>query len=360
MRVGIVGFPLSGKTTVFNALTHGAVRTGCFSAGREEVHLCVTEVPDERVRILEGILAPKKINRAKIEYVDVAGVERGSARQTDSAVQFLAPVRQADALLHVARAFRDECVPRSLGSVDAARDVVALEEEFVIADLLAVERRLEKVVKQASVGKKPEEKGETEALEKCRESLLAEKPLREVEFTADEERIIRGFQFLSFKPVLVVVNEGEDADCACAGQIAKTWSGERRGIVSVCGKLEMEIGQAPQEDVAELMEIAGLAEPASLRVIRASYELLGLITFYTTVHSELSAWPVRKGTGAAKAAGEIHTDLERGFIRAEVASFVDLVACGSIAAARERGALRTEGKTYEVCDGDVMTVKFAT
>ena len=362
MRIGLVGLPLSGKSTVFNALTRGAVRTGIFSAAREEVHVGVVEVPDARVETLLGILRPSKTTRAKMEYVDVVGIEKGAARQTDSSVQFLAPVRQTDALLHVARAFLDESVPHPLGHVDSLRDVKALEEEFIIADLIAVEKRLEKVARLASVGKKPEEKGEPEILEKCRKYLLEEKPLREVELTIEEQKLVRGFQFLSLKPLLVVVNVGEDiekdTEDSEIAEIAKTWAGKKRGIVSLCGKLEMEIASASSRDAAELMELAGLSEPASLRVIRASYQLLGLITFYTTVHSELTAWPVAEGTPAVRAAGEIHTDLEKGFIKAEVTAFDDLVSCGSIAKARERGLLRVEGRNYEVKDGDVLAIRF--
>jgi GTP-binding protein YchF len=358
LRIGLVGLPLSGKSTVFNALTRGAARTGLFSAAREEVHVGVVEVPDGRLETLEGILRPAKTTRAKIEYVDVVGIEKGAARTTDSSVQFLAPVRQADALLHVARAFLDESVPHPLGDVNSSRDVKALEEEFVIADLLAVEKRLEKVVKLASVGRKPEEKDEPEILQKCRKYLLEEKPLREVEFTLEEEKLIRGFQFLSLKPLLIVVNLGEDSGETEIAEIAKTWTGKKRAVVSLCGKLEMEIAGAPPQDAAELMELAGLPEPASLRVIRASYQLLGLITFYTSVHSELTAWPVAEGTPAVRAAGEIHTDLEKGFIKAEVIAFVDLVSCGSVAKAREKGLLRVEGRSYEVRDGDVLTIRF--
>jgi ribosome-binding ATPase len=358
VRIGLVGLPLSGKSTVFNALTRGAVRTGIFSAAREEVHVGVVEVPDARVETLLGILHPTKTTRAKIEYVDVVGIEKGAARKADSIVQFLAPVRQADALLHVARAFLDESVPHPLGDVDGSRDVRALEEEFIIADLVAVEKRLEKVAKLASVGKKAEEKGEPEILEKCRKYLLEEKPLREAELTIEEQKLIKGFQFLSLKPLLVVVNAGEDAEEAKTAEIAKAWAGKKRGIVSLCGKLEMEIAGASSRDAAELMELAGLSEPASLRVIRASYQLLGLITFYTTVHSELTAWPVAEGTPAVRAAGEIHTDLEKGFIKAEVIAFDDLVSCGSMSKAREKGLLRVEGRGYEVKDGDVLTIRF--
>lgn len=349
---------MSGKSTVFNALTRGTARTGIFSAAREEVHVGVVEVPDERVDILSKILRPTKTTRAKIEYVDVVGIEQGAARKTDAAVQFLAPVRQTDALLHVTRAFLDGSVPHPLGSIDGSRDVKALEEEFIIADLLAVEKRLEKVVKLASVGKKPEEKGEPEILEKCRKYLLEETPLREVEFTQEEEKLLRGFQFLSLKPLLVVVNVGEEVDETKFVETAGTWTGKKRGVVSLCGRLEMEIASAPPQDAAELMELAGLSEPASLKVIRASYQLLGLITFYTTVHSELTAWPIAKGTPAARAAGEIHTDLEKGFIKAEVIALDDLVSCGSIAKAREKGLLRVEGRSYEVKDGDVLTIRF--
>ncbi|UCF78344.1 MAG: redox-regulated ATPase YchF [Candidatus Eiseniibacteriota bacterium] len=354
-----MGLPLSGKSTVFNALTGGSARTGVFSGARDEVHVAVVEVPDERVETLCRILEPKKTTRARIEFVDVVGVERGAARKGDSSAEFLAPVRQTDAMLHVARAFPGESVPHPLGTVDATRDVGALEEEFIIADLLAVEKRLEKIGKLAAVGKKPEEKGEAEILEKCRKHLLEETPLREVEFSPEEERLLRGFQFLSMKPLLIVLNVGEDAAVADTAAETDAWSGPKRRAVSLCGKLEMEIAAASAADAAELMELAGLAEPASARVIKASYDLMGLVTFYTAVRSELTAWPIPIGTTAVRAAGEIHTDMERGFIRAEVVALDDLVECGSFAHAREKGLLRIEGKGYEVKDGDVLSIRFA-
>jgi GTP-binding protein YchF len=359
LRIGLVGLPLSGKSTLFNALTRGNARTGIFAPTRDEVHVSVVEVPDERIEALVELLRPNKTTCSRIEYVDVVGVEKGSARKTETAVGFLAPVRQADALLHVARAFLDDSVPHPLGSVDAVRDVTALEEEFIIADLIAVEKRLEKIAKLASVGKKPEQQGEAEALEKCRTYLSQEKALREVQFSAEEERLIRGFQFLSKKPLLVVINTGEEAEHAAVEGATKALEQRGHSAISVCGKLEMEIATASSEDAAELMELAGLTAPASSKVIRASYSLLGLITFYTAAHSELTAWSVRRGTHIAEAAGEIHTDMTRGFIKAEVTSFDDLVACGSFAHAREKGLLKVEGRGYEVKDGDIVTIRFA-
>ncbi len=359
MRIGIVGLPLSGKSTVFNALTRGTARTGLFSSTRDEVHVSVVEVPDGRVDTLTRLLNPAKVTRAKIEYVDVVGVERGSAKKTDAATGFLAPVRQADALLHVARAFEDESIPHPMGSVDPARDAVALEEEFVIADLIATEKRLEKIVKLAAVGKKPEQKGEAEVLEKCREHLCKEIPLRDVEFTHEEDKLIRGFQFLSRKPVLVVLNAGENDDPAAVEETARRLAVAKHPVVPLCGKLEMEIAGCAEGDAAELMELAGLCEPASHKVVKASYALLGLISFYTAAHNELTAWSIRRGTHIVEAAGEIHTDMARGFIKAEVTAFDDLIKCESFAHAREKGLLRVEGKTYEVKDGDVVTIRFA-
>lgn len=359
MRIGIVGLPLSGKSTVFNALTRGTARTGLFSSTRDEVHVSVVEVPDERVETLTRLLHPDKVTRAKIEYVDVVGVEKGSARKTDTATGFLAAVRQADALLHVARAFADECVPHPLGKVDPLRDAIALEEEFIIADLIAAEKRLEKIVKLAAVGKKPEQKGEAEVLEKCRAQLCHETPLRDVEFSHEEEKLIRGFQFLSRKPVLVVLNAGENDDPFAVEETAKCMGVKKHPVIPLCGKLEMEIAACSQGDAVELMELAGLSEPASHKVVRASYALLGLITFYTAAHAELTAWSIRRGTHIVEAAGEIHTDMARGFIKAEVVAFDELVACESFAHAKEKGLLRVEGKAYEVKDGDVVTIRFS-
>jgi GTP-binding protein YchF len=359
VRIGIVGLHLSGKSTVFNALTRGTARTGLFSAVREEVHVSIVEVPDDRVEVLVRLLHPNKVTLAKIEYVDVVGVGRGSARTADTATGFLAPVRQADALLHVARAFVDDSVPHPLGSVDALRDVTALEEEFIIADLIAAEKRLEKIAKLAALGKKPEQKGEAEVLEKCREHLCREAPLRDAQFSLEEEKIIRGFQFLSRKPVLVILNAGEESDPCAIQEIARCLAARKQSVVALCGKLEMEIAACSPEDAAELMEVAGLSEGASRKVVRASCALLDLITFYTPAHAELTAWLLRRGSHIVEAAGQIHTDMARGFIKAEVIAFNDLVACESFAHAREKGLLRVEGKGYEVKDGDVITIRFA-
>jgi GTP-binding protein YchF len=319
----------------------------------------VARVPDPRVDVLAEMYNPKKKTYATVEYVDVPGVKKGEG----AALVDLPALRGVDALLHVVRAFEAEAVPHPDGSVDPLRDAQMLELELILADLGAVERRLERLEANLKKGNKPEDIREKQLFLRMKEHLEGEQPLRTLELAEEDRRRLRNYALLSSKPVLIVANLGEDDIKDAAGVL------ERRGLRAfaarpglalcpVAAPIEAEMAQLPPEDARAFREDLGLEEPGLDRVIRTSYALLGLISFLTAGEDECRAWTIRAGTKAQVAAGTIHSDIERGFIRAEVVSFDDLVAAGSLAACREKGTLRLEGKDYEVRDGDVINFRF--
>ena len=349
MRLGIIGWPLVGKTTVFNALTRSAARTG-FGAGAGAPNVAIVRVPDDRVERLSALFSPKKTTFATVEYVDLPGFERGKGKDSD---QFLTNARKVDALVHVVRAFVDDNVPHAEGSVDPQRDVRLMEEELILADQITVEKRLENIAAQAKRGKKPESPDEQPALAKALAHLEAVRPLRTLELSASEEVALRGFAFLSQKPLLVVLNVGEDQMAAPPALASDA------PVLAVCGKLEEELAQLPDAEAAELMASYGIARSGLERVIQASYDLLGLMSFYTAGDDEVKAWTIRKQSPAVEAARTIHSDIARGFIRAEVVSYDDLMELKTFPRAREVGKLRLEGKDYVVQDGEVVHFRFA-
>jgi GTP-binding protein YchF len=360
MQVTIVGLPGSGKTTVFNALTGGHAETGGFGGSRAAPNIGVVKVPDDRLDRLSELFRPKKTTPADVTYVDVA-IPAGAAREGTVQPDVLAQIRNADALLHVARAFAD---PASASPPDPWRDIGDLDVEFTLADLQVVEKRLEKLRtsgRHGSASEREQTALEEELLARL-EPLLAEgQPLRAVGLTDDEERRLRGYRFLTQKPVLVVLSIDES-------QLAVVASIEEEGraryaqphtdVAALAGKIEAEIAQLSSDDAAPFMEDLGIAEASRGRVIRLTYALLGLFSFFTVGEDECRAWTLATGATAVDAAGAIHTDLARGFIRAEVVSYDDMIACASMAEARRRGVLRVEGKAYEVRDGDVIQVLF--
>jgi GTP-binding protein YchF len=360
MQVTIVGLPGSGKTTVFNALTGGHAETGTFSGGRAAPNVGVVKVPDERLDRLSELFKPKKTTHADVTYVDVA-IPAGATREGTVQPEVLAQIRNADALLHVARAFDD---PASSGPADAWRDVEALDTEFTIADLMVIEKRLEKLRTQGRHGSQAERDQATreqELLERLEPGLSSGTPLRSTALDDDEERLIRGYRFLTQKPVLVVLNldEARLPDAArLEAEGRSAYTQPQTDVAALSGKIEAELAELPEEDLPAFLAELGIAEPSRGRVIRLTYQLLGLLSFFTAGEDECRAWTIRRGETAVDAAGTIHSDLARGFIRAEVVSFEDLMAAGSMAEARRRGVLRQEGKTYEVRDGDVLEVLF--
>jgi ribosome-binding ATPase len=354
MKLGIIGLPQSGKTTLFNALTRGTQPTG-IATGKIEVHTAVVDVPDPRVDKLAAMFKPRKTIYTKVTYVDIAGLD-ASAGKSGISGTLLNQLTQMDGLIHVVRCFEDENVPHPQGSVNPGRDLAAMDGEFILNDLIAVERKLERLAEEKKKGGGRDKaliQAEAVVFERFQAALNEEKPLRDLTITAEEEKILSGFGFLSRKPVLVVLNLAE-------GQAAPTiaYAHQHSQVVSLQGKLEMDIAQLPPEEMKMFLEEYHIEEPSLNRMIRLSYELLGLQSFFTAGADECRAWTVRKGATAPEAAGEIHTDLQKGFIRAEVVAYTDLIALGGLTESRAHGKLRLEGKEYIVQDGDVLNIRF--
>ncbi len=361
MQIAIVGLAASGKTTVFNTLTRGHAQTGGF--GGLQLNVGAVKVPDQRLDRLAEIFKPRKVIHADVTYVDLpappASTE-GRIGTEELPAEHLARLRDSDALLHVVRAFDDPSVPHPEGSVDPWRDLERLDLEFVLADLAIADRRLERLGTSGRHGTAAER--EEAILRRLREALQAGRPIRDVELDVDEERAIRGFRFLTQKPVLVLVNLGE-ADLPHAADriaaIADRYDHRHTIVDALSARIEMELGELEPDDAAAFMDELGLSASSLDRVIALSYRLLGLVSFLTAGPDEVRAWPIPSESTAVDAAAVIHTDLARGFIRAEVVTFEDLLALGSTAEARKHGRLRSEGKTYRVKDGDVLEVLFS-
>ena len=356
MKVAIVGLASVGKSTLFHLLTGAAAP---LHAGRPEARLGVARVPDPRVEALAEMYNPRKKTHATVEYVDVPGVAKGEG----SALVDLPALRGIDALVHVVRAFESEVVPHPDGTVDPLRDARMLELELILADLATVDRRLERLDANIKKAHRPEDFSERDLFLKLKEALEAERPLRELDLPEEDARRLRGYALLSEKPMLLAVNMGEEGIRNAAALLESSGIaalGSRPGLAvcPVSATIEAEMSELAPEDARAFMEDLGLTEPGLDRVIRTSYALLGLLSFLTAGEDECRAWTIRKGTRAHQAAGAIHSDIERGFIRAEVVAFDDLMAAGSIAACREKGTLRLEGKDYLVRDGDVINFRF--
>ena len=354
MRLGIIGLPQCGKTTLYNALTRATQPTG-IASGKVEVHTGVVDVPDARLDKLEQIFKPPKKVYAKVTFADIAGLDGSAAKDGISGV-LLNHLTQMDGFIHVVRCFDDESVPHSMGSIDAQRDIQAMDGEFILHDLITVERRLEKLADERSKGggrDKAVIEREISIFERLHADLSAEKLLRDETFTAEEEMIISGFGLLSRRPMLVVLNIEE-------GQEAPTivYEHQNSHVTIMQCKLEMEIVQLPPDDAAVFMAEYGIEELGLRRAIRLSYDLLGLQSFFTIGDDEVRAWTVRRGSAAPEAAGVVHSDMQRGFIRAEVIQFDTLAALGGLTEARSQGKLRLEGKGYIVQDGDVIEIRF--
>jgi len=366
MQIAIVGLTGSGKTTVFNTLTRGHAETGGY--GGVTMNVGVVKVPDERLDRLAEIFKPKKIIHADVTYVDLpappASTE-GHVGTEELPAEHLARLRDSDALLHVVRAFEDPSRPHPEGSVDAARDLERLDLEFILADLAMAERRIERLSTSGRHGTQAEREAnerEERILRALKTSLEAGSPIRDVDLEPDDEKQIRGFRFLSQKPVLVLLNVGE-GDLPRASELVASIEGSYRHrnalVDSLSARIEMELGELEPDEAAVFMEELGIAESGLDRVIALSYRLLGLVSFLTAGPDEVRAWPIPDGSTAVDAAAAIHTDLAKGFIRAETVHYEDLVALGSMAEARKHGKLRSEGKTYRVKDGDVVEILFS-
>ena len=364
MQIAIVGLARSGKTTVFNSLTKGDAATGGF--GGLTVNTGVVKVPDERLNRLTELFKPKKEVPADVTYVDLPAPATAAEGEPhgDIPADQLARLRNADALLHVVRVFESDAVPHPLLSVDPARDIEQLELEFTLADLAVVEKRVERLRQSGRSGTAAEKEAnerELVVLEKILPALSEGTPIRDVGLDEDAAHRIRGFRFLTEKPVLVLLNVGE-GDVARADElVSEIQSGishRHTEVAQMSAQIEMEIGQLDEEEAQIFRDDLGLEGSSMERAIRASYHLLGLISFFTAGEDETRAWTVPRGASAVDAAGTIHSDLARGFIRAEVIGWEELLDLGSMAAAKKQGLLRSEGKTYQVQDGDVIEVLF--
>ncbi len=367
MKVGIVGLPQVGKTIIFKLLTGSRVDPSSWGGGRE-AHVGIAHVPDKKLDRLAEIAKPEKTTYATIEYVDLPGLGRGEGKSATlgpakEMAAYLNSLKNVDALLHVVRAFKDANIPHMEGAVDPSRDIALFELEMIFSDLAIVDKRLERLAKDMKKIKSAELEAENEILLRFKKALESEQPLRDLELTAEEEKRIRGFTFLSAKPELLLINLG-DEDAAKIDSAVEEFGLQKQasmrnvGITAVCGKIESEIASLPPEDARMFMDDFGISGKALDRIIQKSYDLLGVFSFYTVGEPEARAWTIPLGTTAMQAAGAIHTDIEKGFIKAEVVSYQDMVECGSFAAAKSRGTLRLEGKEYRVQKGDVILFRF--
>jgi ribosome-binding ATPase len=361
LHAALIGFPATGKSTLFQLMT--SLKDAPRGHGRTETAIGISKVPDPRLDRLTAMYNPRKRVPATIEFTDIVAPGRTAATLVD-----VVGYKNADALVHVVRGFRDEAVPHSAGAIDPARDAQAMEDELILADLGLVERRLERLDKDLKKTKTAEGEAERSLILRCKEALENGQPLRALGLTGDDLRRLRGFQFLSAKPLLLVINLDE-ADVSTAANVAD--AAARTGLsafisraatraVPVCAKIELEIAALEPADAAAFLGDLGLQESGLDRVIQASYDLLGYLSFFTVGEDECRAWSIPRGTHAQDAAGEIHSDISRGFIRAEVVSYDALTRRGSMAACKEHGEVRLEGKEYVVKDGDVINFRHAT
>jgi GTP-binding protein YchF len=365
-KLVIIGLPGAGKTTVFNALTKATAQTGNFGGSADEPNLATVKVPDARLDRLTEMFQPQRKVPADVQYLDVAGIAKGIAEKGMSG-QLLGHLAQGDALVHVVRAFSNNDLPHPEGSVDPLRDIETLNLELTFSDLGIIEKRLQRLVAQIPKLRGAERETyerEQVVLQQLKEALEAETPLREVVPTLDPDDIknLRGFGLLTAKPLLVLLNTGEDQLGAETGELLakarERFARERVAIDALAGQIEAEIAQLDDDDAAVFMTDLGIAESSRDRVIRLSFDLLGLIAFFTVGPDECRAWTIRRGETAVEAAGAIHSDIQRGFIRAEIVSYDDLIAAGGMAETKKHGTFRREGKTYVVQDGDIINFLF--
>lgn len=365
MEIGIIGLPQSGKTTIFNSLTRGRAHIATHSSPVAKPNVGVTKVPDPRLKTLYDIFRPEKVVQAEVAYVDPPGVPEGLAKTKGIGGEFLNHLQSADALLHVVRAFDDPSLPHSEGSVEPFRDIDTMNLELAFSDLGILERRLQRLeasLKSTRASEREVFRREELLLQRIKAQLEKDVPIRALLTLASEEaKLLGNYQFLTAKPLLIVLNISEDQasqEQALKEGLLSHVSGPGIESTVLAGKLEMELSQMKEEEEKEFRESLGAVESGLERMIRMSYQALGLISFFTVGSDEVKAWTITRGTSALKAAGKIHSDIQRGFIRAEVICFEDMVASGSLSEARTRGVLRLEGKEYIIQDGEIVTFRF--
>jgi GTP-binding protein YchF len=351
MQTGIIGLPLSGKTTIFNALTNAKRPTGVAGASRLEVFTAAVNVPDERVDTLSAMFKPRKTVYAQVRYTDISGSEREMSTTQGISGPLMNALATMDALAIVVRAFNDESVPHPNNTVDPNRDLHQLESEFLLLDMVAVEKRLQKIDESLKKGGKDKDllAREQPLFEQMRQTLEKEQPISVLNFGEEQIRGLRGYGLMTVKPMLVIVNEGDEHWPA---PVTPTYS--TSAVVTMKGKIEAEIEELPPDEANAFMADFGIDEPGFRKALRTSYEILGLQSFFTVGEDEVRAWTVRRGATALECSGAVHTDIMKGFIRAETVAYHDLVSLGSMAAARDKGRLRLEGKEYVAQDGDIM------
>ena len=358
MKIGMVGLPYVGKTSLFNALTQSEAETGTY-ATKKGWNVGSVRVPDERLAALAEVFTPKRITPTSIDYVDIAGVSKGEIALEGLETGVIAELREVDALAHIVRVFEDDAVPHVDGDVDPERDIETIDIELAFADLGIIDNRLSRLDRELRTQKVPALEHERAVLERCKDALEGGTAIRELSLSPEDERAIRGYGFLTQKPLLLIFNIGEDELDSAKQMAASSSTSEREmEILTLSARLEMELTRLDADEAELFRDEMGLKESALARVIDASYRTLGLVTFFTVVSDELRAWTLKAGMTALDAAALIHTDMARGFIRAETIHWTDLVECGSLTKARDNGLLRLEGKDYTVSDGDVLTVRF--
>ncbi|KOA20986.1 ribosome-binding ATPase YchF [Clostridium homopropionicum DSM 5847] len=363
MKLGIVGLPNVGKSTLFNAITKAGAESANYPFCTIEPNIGVVSVPDDRLDTLEKLYNSKKKVHASVEFYDIAGLVKGASKGEGLGNKFLSHIREVEAIVHVVRCFQDDNIVHVEGSIDPIRDIETINLELIFADLEVLERRIEKGIKSARGGVK-EAKAELEVMEKIKVHLESNKPVRTMEFTEDEESIVKNLFLITSKPILYVTNISEEdlisgnSENSFVKKVKEYAEEENSEVITICAKIEEELSSLDDAEREELLSEYGLTEPGLSKLIRSSYSLLGLMSFLTAGKEEVRAWTIKIGTKAPKAAGKIHTDIERGFIRAEIVSYDKLVECGSEAAAKEKGYYRLEGKEYVMQDGDIVNFRF--
>jgi GTP-binding protein YchF len=363
MKLGIVGLPNVGKSTLFNAITKAGAESANYPFCTIEPNIGVVSVPDKRLDVLKEMYNSKKKVYAMVEFYDIAGLVKGASKGEGLGNKFLSHIREVEAIVHVVRCFEDDNIVHVEGSVDPIRDIETINLELIFSDLEVLERRIERTTKTARGGAK-DAKAELEVMERIKTHLESNSPARTMEFTEEEELIVKNLFLITSKPILYVTNVSEDdlmsgnTDNSLVQKVKEYAKTEKSEVITICAKIEEELSSLTDEERDELLSEYGLTEPGLSRLIRSSYSLLGLMSFLTAGKEEIRAWTITIGTKAPKAASKIHTDIERGFIRAEVISFDKLVECGSESAAKEKGVYRLEGKEYIMQNGDIVNFRF--